>query len=86
MTTPITMQAVESSQIHSIGHDAETNTLAIRFKKGDAPDALYHYSGVTLEDFAAFKSAESIGSHFGKHIKPFAEKYPFKQIEKTPAA
>ncbi len=28
----IPVQEVESSQIHAIGHDAATNTLAIRFK------------------------------------------------------
>jgi hypothetical protein len=86
MTQHITMDSVESSQIHSIGHDAATNTLAIRFKKGDAPAALYHYSGVTLEDFAAFKSAESIGSHFYKHIKPFKDKYPYVRIDEPQAA
>ena len=32
MTKTIDMQTVDSSQIHSIGHDPETNTLAIRFR------------------------------------------------------
>jgi len=36
------------------------------------------------DDFAAFKAAESLGKHFGKHIKPFAAKNPYKKIE-TPA-
>lgn len=87
MTKTIDMHTVESKQIHAIGHDAETNTLAIRFKnwKGEVT-SLYHYENFTAEDFEAFKSAESIGSHFGKHIKPFAKKYPYTQIEKTPAA
>ena len=88
MTKTIDMQTVDSSQIHSIGHDATTNTLAIRFRDRTdlGPTSLYHYSNFTADDFDAFKNAESIGSHFGKHIKPFAEKYPYKQIEKTPAA
>ncbi len=83
----IEMQTVESSQIYAIGHDAGTNTLAIRFKnyKGEVT-GLYHYSNFTAEEFQAFKSAESIGSHFGKHIKPFATKYPYRQIEKMPSA
>jgi hypothetical protein len=87
-TTPqIDMQPVESSQIHSIGHDASTNTLAIRFKDRatSAPTSLYHYDNVTPDDFTAFQSAESIGKHFGKHIKPYDVKYPFRQIEKKPA-
>lgn len=87
MTKTIDMQTVDSSQIHSIGHDAETNTLAIRFKnyKGEVT-SLYHYSNFTAEDFEAFRTAESIGRHFGAYIKPFDQKYPYKQIEKTPAA
>ncbi|CAJ0698645.1 KTSC domain-containing protein [Ralstonia holmesii] len=85
-TTPqITMQSVESSQIHSIGHDSATNTLAIRFKswKGEAT-SLYHYQNFTAEDFEAFLNAESIGRHFGAFIKPFDQKYPFKRIEDAP--
>lgn len=84
---PIAMDSVESSQIHSIGHDAETQTLAVRFKNKDgAPSSLYHYRQFTTDDFAAFKGAESIGSHFYKHIKPAKEKYPYECIEKMPAA
>jgi hypothetical protein len=85
MTHHIAMDSVESSQIHSIGHDAATNTLAIRFKgKEGEPTSLYHYSSFTAEDFAAFKGAESIGSHFYKNIKPFKDKYPYEKIESAP--
>jgi len=77
----IAMDSVESSQIHSIGHDADSNTLAVRFKnKAGTPAALYHYSNVTVEDFSAFKGAESIGSHFYKHIKPLPDKYPYQRV------
>ena len=80
----IEMHPVESSQIHSIGHDPESSTLAIRFKtwKGE-PSSLYHYANVTAEDFAAFKGAESIGRHFGQHIKPNAEKYTFTRVDES---
>lgn len=83
----ITLINVESSQIHSIGHDPATKTLAIRFKnyKGEAT-SLYHYSNVTAEEFAAFRNAESIGSHFGKHIKPYDKKYPYVKVEAAQAA
>ena len=80
------MQDVESSQIHSIGHDAETNTLAIRFPtfgRTRPPGSLYHYANVTADDFAALKSAESLGRHFGQNIKPFADKYPFERVVET---
>lgn len=80
----IELQDVESSQISAIGHDPETQTLAIRFKPfkstPDKPGSLYHYANVTPEDFAAFKGAESLGRHFGRHIKPFADKYPYQKI------
>lgn len=60
----IALSPVKSGQIESIGHD--DNTLAVKFKHG----GVYHYHGVTAEDFAKLKGAESIGSHLGKHIKP----------------
>jgi hypothetical protein len=83
--TVVTMDEIVSSQLHSIGHHPESNTLAIRFKAKDgSPAALYHYANVTAEDFVAFKGAESIGSHFYKNIKPNKEKYPFVCIEKMP--
>lgn len=86
----IEMQDTASSQIHSIGHDAETSTLAIRFYRGygrdQRPGSLYHYANVNAETFAAFRDAESKGRHFGQHIKPFADRYPFTKIEDAPAA
>jgi hypothetical protein len=79
--TAIALTPVESSQIHSIGHDAATNTLAIRFKnyRGEAT-SVYHYDNFTAEDFAAFRDAESIGKHFAQHIKPATEKYPYRWV------
>lgn len=80
----IKMEDVVSSQIHSIGHDPETNTLAIRFTKGyganRGPGSLYHYSNFTAADFEAFKGAESLGKHFGGYIKAFPDKFPYRKI------
>lgn len=85
----IALQDVQSSQIHSIGFDAESQTLAIRFYRGwgrdQRPGALYHYANVTEEIFAAFRDAESLGKHFGQHIKPFPEKYPYTRIDEADA-
>lgn len=82
----IAMDSVESSQIHSIGHDVATSTLAIRFKNSAGePTSLYHYENIDAETFAAFKGAESIGSHFYKNIKPFKDKYPYVKVESAPA-
>ncbi|MDF0501590.1 KTSC domain-containing protein [Burkholderia cenocepacia] len=82
----IDTQPVESSQIHSIGYDADSSKLAVRFKgrKGE-PTSLYYYSDFTQANFDALKTADSIGSHFYKHIKPFPERFPYVCIEKMPA-
>lgn len=86
----IELHDVQSSQIHSIGHDAFTNTLAIRFYRGygrdQRPGSLYHYQNFSASEFDAFRAAESLGRHFGKHIKPFADKYPYQKIDDGTAA
>lgn len=76
----ITMIEVDSSQIAAIGHDPKTNTLAIRFPAKKGPGSLYHYKNFTADLFEQFKNAESIGSFFGKNIKPFADKYPYEKV------
>lgn len=87
VTPAIEMTEVESSQIHSIGHDADSKTLAVRFKSrvDGKPTSLYHYSNVPADVFETFRDAESIGSHFYKNIKPYDVKYPYVCIEKLPA-
>jgi len=82
MNKQIALTPVESSQIAAIGHHPETNTLAIQFspRRDGTPGSVYHYENFTSEDFAAFKKSDSIGSHFGKHIKPHVEKHPFVKV------
>lgn len=58
--TPVT-----SSQIDAIGHDPETNTLAVRFRGGST----YHYADVTAEQYDEFYRSESLGKHFGANFK-----------------
>lgn len=80
----IDMIPVESSQIAAIGHDPETNTLAIQFPVKErylpAKGSLYHYDNFTAEDFAAFLAAPSKGSHFIRTIKANPTKYPYRKI------
>lgn len=84
-TPTIQMVLVESSQIHSIGHDPETKTLAIRFKGKDGkPTSLYHYRNFTANNYREFRFADSIGSHFYKHIKPAVLEFPYTRIEAAP--
>lgn len=79
----ITMDAVESSQLHSYGYDAATQTLGIQFHNRDktGPGSLYHYQNFSPADWEAFKAAESKGSHFKKFIKDEKVKYPYTKIE-----
>lgn len=56
---------VASSNIASVGHDPETNTLEVEFKNG----GVYQYEGVSADEHGALASADSIGSHFHKNIK-----------------
>lgn len=66
----IPMTPVASSQIHAIGHDPATNTLAIQFKgKDGGAGSIYHYENVTPHQHAEFMAATSIGAHFGQHFK-----------------
>lgn len=78
----ITMVPVKSSQIAAIGHDEATNTLAIKFpdKRDGTAGSIYHYSNFDAEAFKAFRDAESIGSHFIRHIKPHVDKYPYAKV------
>jgi len=79
----IELKPVESNQVAAVGHCPVTNTLAVTFTRGGG--AIYHYPDVSAEQHAAFIGAESIGTHFGQHIKAL----PFKKYrapEAQPAA
>lgn len=80
----IAMTPVESSQIHSLGHDPATNTLAIRFKGKNGPGSLYHYPNFTADQFAAFQKAPSKGRHFGQYIKGHKD-HPHSKINEEKA-
>jgi len=77
----ITMTPVESSQIAAIGHDTANSTLAIQFKRGEGLGNTYYYQNFGAEKFAELQAAPSVGSHFYKHIKPFATQFPYAKID-----
>jgi hypothetical protein len=81
----IALAPVKSSQIAAIGYCPDTRTLAIQFTGKAGPGSLYHYANFTPEQFAAFKGAESVGAHFGMHIKPLADAHPYEKIEEPGA-
>jgi hypothetical protein len=68
----IPLHPVVSSQVKAIGYHAGTKTLAVQFVHGVG--AIYHYPNVEPKTHQDFVSAPSIGSYFGKHIKPLAFK------------
>lgn len=72
----ITMLPVTSSQLKSIGYDAETKTLYVEFLKG----IVYRYNEVPEETYDAFVVAESSGKFFGEFIKGVFE---YERIEET---
>jgi len=76
----IPMTPVKSSQIAAIGHDSKTNTLSIQFASKSGAGSVYHYANFDSAAFDAFSSAESIGAHFGKEIKPHAELHPYVKV------
>jgi len=69
-TATITYQTCESSQIHSFGYDAASQTLGVKFhgRKGEPPSE-YHYFGVPVEVADAFTKAESKGKAVGSMIR-----------------
>ena len=63
----ILLHPVKSTQIKEIGYSPESKTLVVTFLSGAGK--AYHYADVTQAEYDAFKGAQSVGSHFGKHIK-----------------
>ena len=63
----IPLTPVVSSTIAAIGYDEPSQTLAVRFKRGE----LYHYTNVPPAIHAALLDAESLGSYLHFCIKDF---------------
>ena len=75
----IPMTPVDSKQVAAIGYDAARKTLAVAFVRGQGH--IYHYLNVEPKTHADFVAAESIGTFFGKHIKPMTGFKKFKAPE-----
>lgn len=80
----IALNSCESSQIEAHGHDPATNTLALQFKNKNGVGATYHYANFTQADYDAFRNAESLGRHFGQHIKTQFDKHPHTRVAEPP--
>lgn len=60
------LKPVTSSSIQAVGYDEDHRTLHVRFNSGST----YSYPEVDPEEHRALVSAQSIGAHFAKHIRP----------------
>jgi hypothetical protein len=67
---------VNSSQIESVGYHAPSKTMEIEFKGGST----YRYGNVEPHDHANLIGADSVGSHFHKHIKHNSAKHPYQKV------
>lgn len=67
---------MSSSTIKEIQYSPITQELEITFHSGGT----YRYKNVPKEAADAFQSADSLGSHFHKHVKPH---YPGEKVEKS---
>lgn len=56
---------VESSSIEAIKYEKGLNTLVVLFKSGQ----LYRYNDISPTEFNDLLNADSVGSHFAKHIR-----------------
>lgn len=57
---------VVSSNLASVGYDAEDRLLEVEFKNG----TVYQYLNVGPDTWAAMQAANSQGQYLNQHIKP----------------
>lgn len=68
-------QAVESSNVVSVGYDSTLGVLEVEFRNG----GIYQYEEVAPETFSSLMEAESVGSFLCKNI--IKEKYRVIKVE-----
>lgn len=65
---------VNSSNLASVGYDADSNTLEVQFKYG----GIYQYSNVPESVYTGLMNASSHGQYFDANIKKGG--YSFRKI------
>jgi hypothetical protein len=71
MATP-EMYPVSSSNIASVGYDAESQTVYVAFLNGST----YAYKGVPSQEFENLRTAPSVGSYLNRNFKNV---YPYER-------
>lgn len=67
-------ESVESSNLASVGYDADNQILEIEFNDG----GIYHYSNVPQSVYSGLMNANSHGQYFDRFIKKGG--YNYKRI------
>jgi hypothetical protein len=65
--------SVNSSNVSSVGYDADSQTLEIEFNNG----GVYQYSGVPESVYQGMMGADSKGKYFHANIK---NTYPYSKL------
>ena len=68
------MEAVQSSNIESVGYDEADQEVYVKFLNG----SVYVYRGVPVHEYDGLKNAPSVGSYL--HIN-FKNVYAYERIE-----
>jgi hypothetical protein len=67
------MTPVQSSNVDSVGYDASTQTVYVKFLDGK----LYTYKGVPEPEYQGLLNAPSVGSYLHRN---FRNVYPYERI------
>lgn len=68
------LQPVQSSNIKAVGYDAANQSLGVQFASGKT----YRYDGVPQKTYDELMTADSLGSHFARSIRPAYAGIPVK--------
>ncbi|MDX9902335.1 MAG: KTSC domain-containing protein [Aliarcobacter sp.] len=68
------MEAVQSSNIESVGYDEADQEVYVKFLNG----SVYVYRGVPVHEYDGLKNAPSVGSYLHRNFKNV---YAYERIE-----
>jgi len=67
-------RSVSSSNLASVGYDAQSQTLEVAFNRG----GVYQYYSVPFQVYSGLMNASSHGEYFDRNVKKVG--YRFKQV------
>jgi hypothetical protein len=67
------MRQVASSNIRSVGYDADTQILRVEFHNGSA----YEYRNVPLVVYEEFMGSSSLGAYLNRNLR---HNYPYEKV------